>query len=129
MKRNFGYVVLIISLMSLIGCVRTETASSSSSTDSSKLTTEKAQATLSRWISDGQVTVRGIQEVPKENAAKVDLTFSNFRFKANGSERTYSGPGTAIFTHYNDGRWVLIKVSTEQGFYSVWWNNLNIEVH
>jgi hypothetical protein len=97
-----------------------------------KLTNNMAEGALKRWASSGDVTVTGIQEIPQENAAKVDVTFSNFKFKSTGImggkvERNYSGPGVAVFTHYNDGRWVLTKVSTSQGFDSVWWDNLNIE--
>jgi hypothetical protein len=97
-----------------------------------KLTNSMAEGALRRWVSSGNVTVTGIQEIPQENAAKVDVTFSNFKFKTTGImggqvERNYSGPGVAVFTHYNDGRWVLTKVSTSQGFDSVWWDNLNIE--
>ncbi|MGE3467978.1 MAG: hypothetical protein AB7J13_13725 [Pyrinomonadaceae bacterium] len=52
--------------------------------------------------------VTGIQEFPQENAAKVFLKFDEFKFK-NGT-LSYSGSGTATFSHFTDGRWVLSKV-------------------
>ena len=100
--------------------------------DSGKLTTDKAQRALNTWVSSGSVTVRGIQEVPTENAAVAQLSFSNLGYNLHdplfGGEKskTYSGAGTAIFTHYNDGRWVLTKITIGQGFDAVWWDNLNI---
>lgn len=101
--------------------------------DSGKLTTSKAQGALNRWVKNGSVTVTGIQEIPQENSAKADLVFTDFQLVTRGlfgkRERKYSGPGVAIFTHYNDGRWVLTKVSTSQGLDSVWWNDVNIEAN
>jgi len=100
--------------------------------DSGKLTTDKAQRALNTWVSSGSVTVRGIQEVPTENAAVAQLSFSNLSYNLHdplfGGQKSkmYSGPGTAIFTHYNDGRWVLTKITIGQGFDAVWWDNLNI---
>jgi len=100
--------------------------------DSGKLTTDKAQRALNTWVSSGSVTVRGIQEVPTENAAVAQLSFSNLGYNLHDplfggqKSKTYSGPGTAIFTHYNDGRWVLTKITIGQGFDAVWWDNLNI---
>lgn len=63
-----------------------------------KLTNSMAEGALKRWASSGDVTVTGIQEIPQENAAKVDVRFSNFKFKTTGImggqvERNYSGPG------------------------------------
>jgi hypothetical protein len=98
--------------------------------DSGKLTEANAQRALTRWISNysGTVIVEGIQEVPQENIARVSVRFSNFRFRTNyQGERNYSGPGSAIFTHYNDGRWVLTNASTSQGFGSALWSDINIE--
>jgi len=102
--------------------------------DSGKLTTDKAQRALNTWVSSGSVAVRGIQEVPTENAAVAQLSFSNLSYNLHDplfggqKSKTYSGPGTAIFTHYNDGRWVLAKITIGEGFDAVWWDNLNINV-
>lgn len=107
----------------------------SSLVDSGKLTNAKAQRALDQWVGtrDGKIVVQGIQEVPQENIAKTDIRFDNFQWKSKSAftgqpvSRQYSGPGFAIFTHYNDGRWVLTRVQTSQGFDSVWWENIKIE--
>lgn len=103
----------------------------SSVTDNGKLTKEKAENALNRWISEGQVAVRGIQETGG-NAAQADVTFTDFHYTMKGGSNrgsTYTGAGVAVFTHYNDGRWVLTKVQIGQGFRAVWWNDLNVEVY
>jgi hypothetical protein len=88
--------------------------SSSAGANSGKLTNEKAQRAVDNWVNNrGQITVSGIQEIPTENTAKADLRFSNFRFKGGLGEENHSGPGVAIFSHYNDGRWVLKKIQWE----------------
>jgi hypothetical protein len=127
MKNNYINILLIIGLFVVIGCRGIGNGTLPIIKDG-KLTTEKAQNTLSRWVKDGQVTVRGIQE--SGNTAQADVNFSNFHFTLkSGEESTYSGPGTAVFTHYNDGRWVLKKVSTSEGFNSIWWDDINVEAY
>jgi hypothetical protein len=123
------YILLIIGLFMFAGCSGSSGNSVSSPPDNGKLTTEKAQITLTRWVSEGQVEVRGIQD--SGNAAQADITFTDFHFtlRQDGVPRNYSGPGTAIFKHYNDGRWVLTNVSTSQGYKSIRWDNLNVEVY
>lgn len=132
MKRISISVLLAFSLWLASSCNKTG-GIGSSMFDDGKLTAAKAESTLKRWVTDGEVAVRGIQDLPKENAAKVDLNFTNLKFRANNGfgngERNYTGAGTAIFTHYNDGRWVLTKVTTNQSFNSVWWDNLSVEVY
>lgn len=59
----------------------------------------------------GVFVVKGIQELPQENAAQVDIYLDNFRYNSGGSERRYSGNGVATFSKYNDGTWILRKVS------------------
>ncbi len=97
-----------------------------------KLPAEKAQAALDKWMTNGgKVTVQGIQELPQENIAKSSIVFENLRLKSSlpwRGARQYSGPGIAIFSRYNDGRWVLTRVETSEGLDTSWWNNLNIEV-
>lgn len=107
-------------------------ASSSSigqpSADPGKLTTAKAQSALETWVrtkNGGTVEVIGIQDLPQENAAKADIKFTKLDF-ARG-ESHYSGPGVAIFTHYNDGRWVLSRVQTSESYNSRIWDSLSIE--
>jgi hypothetical protein len=116
--RHLAYIAAIV--LSVAAC-----------TDSGKLTKDKAEATLNRWISsNGSVTVTGIQEVSQENVAKADLNFSNYKFTTQNKnsaypyKHNYSGPGVAIFTHYNDGRWVLTRVSTLEGMASTGWLQL-----
>lgn len=98
-----------------------------------KLTDAKAQRAVQRWMSGGTVSVQGIQEVPQENSAVARLNFTNLSYKLHdpilggNNNKIYSGVGNGIFAHYNDGRWVLIKITIGQGFNTVWWDNLNIE--
>jgi hypothetical protein len=102
-----------------------------------KLTTELAQRAINQWCANdnrGAVTVTGILEQPQENAARADMTFSNFKFNyrepmfGQTSKQTYSGNGVAIFSHYNDGRWILTQVvlSTPGVWGPIQWNNINI---
>lgn len=58
----------------------------------------------------GEIVVVGIKET-KESSAVVDIEFSNFDFDDFGRSRTFSGKGTAFFSKYDDGTWVLDKVS------------------
>lgn len=109
--------------------------------DSGKLTNERAEQTLRKWMPGSNATVTGVQELPQENTATVNVKFSNFRFTRSEEvyddnrkgfydgwvPKTYSGPGVANFTHYNDGRWVLTKVVTSQGPQSTHWDNLSVE--
>lgn len=86
----------------------------SSACGAGKLTTNRAQNTLNKWMSgrSGSVEVLGVQEFPQQNNAKADLRFTNLPVKDAiwGRADTYSGSGTAIFTHYSDGRWVLTEI-------------------
>ena len=109
---------------------------------SGKLTNGMAEQAMKRWKPSCNATVTGIQEVPQQNIATVYVTFSNFRFNRTEqvfdpqrkgfyegpAPKTYSGPGIAVFTHYNDGRWVLTKVTTSQGPLSTHWDGLSVEV-
>lgn len=128
---------------------------SSSSSDSAKQTlrnenltktqVETAIATLlSEWRIGGSISVRGIQEIPQQNAAIADLQFNNFEFAVTGTDElirardfkppkksgqsipsyeemfsqkkiTYSKQGKAILTKYNDGLWVLKQVNWHDG--------------
>ena len=132
-----GVVVLIvIAVVGISAIVIFQNVSSRSMSTpfvSRGLTTQRAQSALNSWVKSGNVSVLGVQEVSSENAAVAQLSFSNFNYKLRDpmfggqNDKTYSGPGTAVFTHYTDGRWVLTKVTIGQGFDSVWWDNLNIE--
>ena len=101
--------------------------------DRGKLTTEAAQRAINQFAG-GTAMVSGIQELPQENSAKADVQFSQFRFPfkdpmlGNTTTQTYSGPGVAAFTHYNDGRWVLsqLNLSNPSSWGPVHWDNLSI---
>ena len=126
---RFLYVSAITALC-LAGCSQNQLISTA------QLSTATAQKTIDQWIkSGGKATVNGVQELPQENTARADLTISNFTFQqATGfggvRPRTYSGPGTAIFTHYNDGRWVLSQIETNGNneFSPATWEHINLEV-
>ena len=94
-------------------------------------TKQKAEKTLEKWVGGrGSVTIVGIQESP--TSATADLQFVDFNYtviQPNWHEpapRIYSGPGKAVFAHYNDGTWVLTEVVIQNGF--VRWQNLNLPV-
>ena len=133
-------LVAAMIVMTLAGCVAAPDGRGNSSTLSSpapadeRLTTTKAGNALKQWAgSHGSVTVGGIQEVPRENAAKADITLSDYHFTAKDSiigdqPKIYSGAGTAIFIRYNDGRWMLSKVGfTMRGGMTFTFDNINIE--
>jgi len=104
----------------------------SSNESDAKLTDDRVKAALTKWNSDCAASVAGIQEMPQQNMARASLYFSHcefaFHFKnAQPGTRDYSGSAEAVFTHYNDGRWVLTQVSAREGWPPFEWNNLNIE--
>ena len=84
-------------------------------------------------MSSGRVSVQGVQEVPQQNLAVAQVRFTELGYNLRdpivcGSRpKKYSGSGTAMFAHYNDGRWVLNKITIGQGFDAVWWDNLSVE--
>lgn len=116
MKRSLSLPLLLALAIGLTGCKTNSSSPISVSSDSGKITTEKAQRALDNWISSagsGQVSiVGGVRELPTENAATAELKLSNFNYQSTQTKqyRTYSGSGTATFVHYTDGRWVLNKV-------------------
>ncbi|HYX28239.1 MAG TPA: hypothetical protein VE863_06710 [Pyrinomonadaceae bacterium] len=83
-----------------------------SKSSSGRLSTAKAQATLDRWIKTregGTVVVIGVQETT-QNQDQADIKVTNFQHKSWFGPRPFTGPGTATFKHYTDGRWVLTDV-------------------
>jgi hypothetical protein len=83
-----------------------------------KLSNDAAQLAIDQWAGDrGVATVKGIIEVPTENSAKADILCSNLNFSFKKPMfgqlviAKYSGPAIGIFSHYNDGRWILTKVT------------------
>jgi hypothetical protein len=99
--------------------------------DPSKLTETKVKSVIGKWMDGGgSVDIVGIQELSE--SATVQLTLNGFHYKGRrgySSEivpKVYSGPASAEFVHYNDGRWVLQKVTVGQGMDAVWFDNLNL---
>lgn len=142
MKRGISVTLAFFAIMAMIGCSETKTTDSPTSpkpqaaSDSRNLTQSKAQNALNRWVSGkgGSVTIQGIKELPQENSAKVDLRLTNLRWtvRAEFAGVTFnrecgSCQGIATFSHYNDGRWVLMNVETLQGAESGSWTGINIE--
>jgi hypothetical protein len=88
------------------------------------LTDASALGALNSWLgTTGQVSNVGVQEVPAQSAAQVDFDITNFRYNAprnnavigyafgpGGGVEVYNGHAQAIFIHYTDGRWVLLRV-------------------
>lgn len=103
MKRIYALSILFTLLLVLAGC-------------SGRLTTEKAQEALNKWMSNyvGSVEVLSMQILPKQNTAYVKLKFSNFVYRellprnpvGGGELKDFSGEGTALFVN-KDANWVL----------------------
>jgi PBP1b-binding outer membrane lipoprotein LpoB len=98
---------------------------------SNALTEGRAQKAIDRFMSgfSGHASVQGVQEIPQENAAKVDIKFTNFKYNDQmmGYSMDYSDLGTAIFSKYNDGRWVLTRVEVPGYRGNHWDVNIPVE--
>lgn len=116
----------------------TPSASSSSSAApvqseraSGNLTNEKAQDAINKWARSyvgATVRVIGIREMPQENSAQVDLSINNLHWNYDNGYVTQkmgcnSCSGMALFSHYNDGRWILASIQSTAGG----WTGINIE--
>ena len=103
--RVLGVSAAVTALTLLVGC-----------NSQSGLTTEKAQEAVDAASIGGAVRVLGVQERPQDNAAVADLQLSNVPTKtAMKGLISYTGPATAEFTHYSDGRWVLTRIHIVHG--------------
>ena len=104
------------------------------------LTKQKAHGAVWRFMNGDakELQVVGVRELPQQNAAQADLIIKDWRLARpkndaitayalgpGGGTVIWSGRGTAIFLHYNDGTWVLTSISIDAGT----WNNLNIPVN
>lgn len=111
-------LVVCVSILMLSAC------------SSSKLTSNRVQRTLDKWVKDsgvgGQIAVQGIQENPQDNTAKADAAISAVQYKQLGQAKIYSGPGVVESTHYNDGRWVITKILLTNAF-DGWATTLEVE--
>lgn len=143
-------LILLVFVISLVSCSdnRNQTNDSQKvsqtntdqklATNSGRLTNEKAEKAINEWISSkpkgsavapaivsGTAKVNGVQEIPQNNTAQVDVLFTDLM----GPERpvAYSMSGIATFTHYNDGRWVLTSVIGKVAGGGWVWNDINIE--
>lgn len=122
-------LAVIILIIALLAC------------SSGKLSDSKAQAALNHWAISTRVDltgaqapmtwndqprsdlqVKGVHESPNDNSATADIQFNAFRY-GRGSSDVFTGKGTATFSHYNDGRWVLTKID----FPGRQWNDLSVE--
>jgi len=132
LMRNFVSIPLLLVLMIGQSCI---------SRDLSETNVEAAVEMMLRKVRiDGEVSVKGVQELPQQNAAIADLSFKGFEYAITfqgqiieaskyrptepnttgeipsmeqmfpGRKATYSGPGKATLKQYNDGRWVLERV-------------------
>lgn len=123
MKYRQSFTMLLTLLVICTGC------GSSGTRGSGALTREKAQKALNKaldgFIKGGAVTVQGVREIPAENSAEADLNFQDFRWQAPLGLGSFSGTGTAKFSHYSDGRWVLTKIIWSYGTYL----DANVEVN
>lgn len=123
-------------------------SSSPVSTPNQGLTNAKVETAvadlLSDWRMGGSVSVKGIQDIPQQNAAIADLQFNNFEYgvtfeggllrkkdfkprKPSGQaiphpdemfpqrKASWSRDGKAVLSKYNDGRWVLKQVNWNDG--------------
>lgn len=99
---------------------------SRTSTDSNrgKLTTAKAQDAVDRAMEafksklgdnmddNAKAVVQGVQEIPEQNMAQAEVRYINAAAGCAGVGTVPWKSGVATFKHYNDGRWVLTKLST-----------------
>lgn len=109
-----------------------------------KLTKDNARQAVLQFLNCAsknppcKVNVQGVLEIPQQNMARADVVVSNvtlklpkndavtaYAFGQGGGTRLWSGGATAIFAHYNYGRWVLTQIIKAEGG---GWNNLNIVV-
>jgi hypothetical protein len=119
-------------------------ASNEPKSDVGKLTTAKAQEAVdkalvqirseynhgaNKILDGGTASVQGIQELPQENAAQADVTYNSITSQCgDGSIREPWKNGVAVFKHYNDGRWVLTKLTTNAAIACWATFTVNIEV-
>jgi hypothetical protein len=98
-------------------------SSSISFSDRSLLTSERASKAINKWADSAKsfgcqtepCTVKidgGVREIPQQNAAVAELSFIKFVYQPSDEQNQliYSGRGTATFSRYTDGRWVLTEI-------------------
>lgn len=87
MNKKITVTFIFILLIMISGCNQRGTSSDSSilpSLQTNTLTNDKVQTAVDSMLSDwrlgGNVRVRGIQEIPNQNAAVADLQFEQFEY-------------------------------------------------
>ena len=79
--------------------------------DDGKLSNEKAQRALDIFMDGaGKATIVGVQEETNSSAV-ADLNFQNLPYNEYGKSKQYSGAGKAYFIRYNDGKWMMNKLT------------------
>lgn len=130
MKSLWILPLLLLTLVLLVGCKRQpdNPGNYNNTSTANTLTNDKVQRALNRWIGKmGSFTIKGIQELPQQNAAKVDITADLAWDEQYIGKKYYKGPGTAILTHYTDGRWALTEVGMTGDALADWRVNIPIE--
>ncbi len=101
--------------------------------DNGQLTNDMAILAIKEGVTspDAVTAVIGIREIPEQNAAEVEFQFTELRYEYfdtiwGKGETTYTGPATAIFHKFNDGRWVLDKISFKNPKINSWARPLGI---
>lgn len=81
----FALCVVVTGCTSATPTNSSSSSSSSSSSDNGKITTEKAQNALDRFVSlsgSGNIRIKGsVREMPAQNSATAELDVSNFKSK------------------------------------------------
>lgn len=131
-------LICVTLLVFSLGCNKTRNAynpppprPASTPDNSGQLTTQKAQATIDRFVSGngrGRITIKGgVREVPAQNAAVVELNMDDYIDNKHGQKRGKTA--TATFSRYTDGKWALtlIVMRSPTAYWSIKWT-MNIEV-
>jgi hypothetical protein len=86
-------------------------------------TKEKVQPAVNQLLNGvrrgGTAIVQGVREI--NGGAEVDISFATFQYYFSSAPfmgvQQFSGMGTGTLAHYNDGRWVLTKITWNFGDY------------
>jgi len=116
MKRILSIMILAVVAVSFSSCQGI--SGSQGESDKGKLTNAKVQKALDKALAQvkqsGTVTVQGVRETPLDNSAKVTVQFDQFRYDSRpfgfGGVKEYTGIGSAVLSHYTDGRWVITTI-------------------
>jgi hypothetical protein len=116
---SFGVLLMSFGLLGLYfgnslkesSTTRSMANSSFLKVDDGKLSNEKAQRALDIFMDGaGKATIVGVQEETNSSAV-ADLNFQNLPYNEYGKSKQYSGAGKAYFIRYNDGKWMMNKLT------------------